>query len=479
MNQEIRVRFAPSPTGPLHIGGVRTAIFNYLFAKKYNGTFLLRIEDTDRQRSKDEFTQMIYDHLSWLGIRWDEEPVFQSENISKHVELVNQLLKEKKAYYCYCSAEELKEMRKESDKKGIPFKYPRKCLGLGDAEKEKLGEVPKSVRFLIPEGKTEYNDLIHGRITVDNAEIDDFIILRSDNTPTYQVAVVSDDHAMNITHVMRGDDHLSNTPKQILLYNALHLPVPQFGHVPLIVGVNKKKLSKRFGPVSVQEYKDNGILPDALLNFLVLLGWSPGDDREFFKYSELLESFSLAGISKTNAVFDIKKLEWMNSRYISHKSNEELFPLVTPLWIKYKMISEQDVESRKPYLLEVINILKSRIRKLAEFAEYGSYFFIDPSHFEESAERKYWKNDAGEKLTELSEALAALPEFNKETAEQALRELAESKSISAAKYIHPARLALTGFGVSPGLFEIMELLGKETVIRRLHSAVQYLNKFQK
>ncbi|MCK4966071.1 glutamate--tRNA ligase, partial [bacterium] len=421
-----------------------------------------------------------YEHLQWLGITWDEEPVFQSHNASNHIENVHRLLNEKKAYYCYCSPEELAQMRKESEKQGKPFKYPRKCLNLSEERKTEFSSknTPKAVRFLIPEGSTEYNDLIHGTITVNNSEIDDFIILRSDNTPTYQAAVVSDDCSMNITHVLRGDDHLSNTPKQILLYKALNFPIPHFGHVPLIVGINKKKLSKRYGPVSVKEYKDNGILPEALFNFLVLLGWAPGNDQEFFSDSQLLELFSLEGISKTNAVFDIKKLEWMNGKYISTKNDDELLPLITPLWIKYHMISERDVSEKRTYLLKVINLLKSRVRKLTEFAEYGNYFFIDPSHFDESAQKKYWKETAKERLKELSGVLESITDFNEDTTEPALRKLAESKSIGAGKYIHPARLALTGFGVSPGLFEVMVLLGKETVLRRIKNAVEYLNKFQ-
>jgi len=477
MNQEIRVRFAPSPTGALHIGGIRTAIFNWLFARKNKGKFLLRIEDTDKERSKDEFTQMIFDNLKWLGIDWDEEPVFQSKNIKNHTNNVYKLLKEKKAYYCYCSVELLAKMRKETEKRGIPFKYPRTCLRLSEKQKEEFESkgLPRVVRFLILEGITEYDDLIHGKIKVNNSEIDDFIILRTDNTATYQIAAVSDDHDMKITHIIRGDDHLSNTPKQILLHKALGFEVPSFGHLPLIFGMNKKKLSKRFGAVSLDEYIDIGILPEAMFNFLTLLGWSPGNERELLNKSELIELFSLKGISKNNAIFDIKKLEWMNGKHISSKKNYELLPFVLPFWIKMRIIDEKFADEKRSYLLEVIEILKSRVKKLSEFAEYGYYFFEDPSHYDQTAENKYWKNNIKERLMDLFNSLEKLKVFNKEPIEKSLRHLAELKNISASKYIHPARLAITGFGISPGIFEVMELLGKEAVLRRLKNAVQYLN----
>jgi glutamyl-tRNA synthetase len=478
MSQEIRVRFAPSPTGPLHIGGVRTAIFNWLFAKKYNGKFLLRIEDTDIIRSKEEYTQMIFDQLVWLGLEWNEEVVFQSKNLNNHIDNIHKLIREKKAYYCYCSEEKLENMRMESDKKGIPFKYPRTCLNLSEEQKMtfKLENIPKVVRFFVPEGETEHNDLIHGKIKVNNSEIDDFILLRANNTPTYHIAVVSDDYNMKITHIIRGDDHLSNTPKQILLYKALGFEIPEFGHLPLIFGTNKKKLSKRYSAVSLKEYIDMGILPDALFNFLALLGWSPGNDREFFSKSELIENFSLDGISKSNAVFDVKKLEWMNGKYISSKKSDELLPSTLPFFIKNKIIEEKNSYEKKSYLLNVIEILKSRVKTLNEFAEFGYYFIKDPSHYDESAEDKYWKEDAKLRLMELFDAFEKLDDFNVNSTEKSLRDLASSKNLSASKYIHPARLALTGFGVSPGLFEVMELLGKETVLRRLQTAIKYLEQ---
>lgn len=473
----MRVRFAPSPTGPLHIGSVRTAIFNWLFARKNNGKFLLRIEDTDKERSKDVYTQMIFDHLKWLGIDWNEEPLFQSKNIKIHLEDVQKLLDEKKGYYCYCTPEEIDKKRKESEQKGIPFKYPRTCLNLSEKQKKQFesSNTPKVVRFLIPEGVTIFEDLIHGTIRVDNSEIDDFVILRSDNTPTYQIAVISDDNYMNITHIIRGDDHISNTPKQILLYKSLSLNVPQFGHLPLIFGTNKKKLSKRFGAISIKEYIDTGILPDALFNYLSLLGWSPGTDQEIFTKQELINLFSLNGISRNNAVFDIKKLEWMNGKYISSKKNIEVLEFVKSNLIKNQIIDEN--YKNDEYLLKVIEILKTRVKKLTEFTEYGCYFFEDPTHYDQLAESKYWNQDTKEIITDLYSQLEKLDIFNAETTEKTLRNLAESKNINASKYIHPTRLAITGFGVSPGLFEVMVLLRKETVLRRLKNAIQYLIQF--
>ncbi len=475
MTAKVVTRFAPSPTGYLHIGGARTALFNYLYSRKHGGLFRLRIEDTDKQRSSEEMTRRILDGLRWLGLDWDGEVVFQGVNAPHHREMARQLLEQGKAYRCFCTKEELDEKRRiaEKEKKSARY-YDRTCLHLTPEQiEENLRQgKPYAIRFLVPEGETGWEDGVHGRITIQNSEIDDFIILRSDESPTYQLAVVVDDHDMGITQVIRGADHISNTPKQILLYRAFGWEVPNFAHVPLILGPDKSRLSKRHGATSLEEYRQAGYLPEAVFNYLALLGWSPGDDREILSREELIREFSLEGISPKNAIFDEKKLQWMNGQYISRKTAEELFSLVTPLWIKEGWISEGELAEKKEWLLKTIDLLKSRMRLLGDFVKYGRYYFCDPEEFEEKGLRKYLKlPNIWNLLLELNKRLEALTEFNQETVERTLRAFAEETGVAAAKLIHPLRLAVTGFTVSPGIFELLEHLGKETVVRRIRNFV--------
>jgi len=328
-----KTRFAPSPTGHLHIGGARTAIFNWLFARKNKGEFYLRIEDTDKERSSEEMVQSIVDGLRWLGLDWDADLYFQSKHIDEHIKACYDLLNRGYAYFCYCSEEELELKRKEAEERKIPYRYDRKCLYLSEEERlryEKEGR-PRVIRFKVPDGETTFFDVVHGEIKFKNSEIDDFVILRSDNTPVYNMAVVVDDHNMGITHVIRGDDHISNTPKQILIYQALGWELPVFAHVPLILGPDKKRLSKRHGATAVIEYRDKGFLPEAMFNYLCLLGWSPGDNREIMSIDEIIEAFDISRIQKKSAIFDQAKLEWMNSEYIRRKENIELLKLVKPI----------------------------------------------------------------------------------------------------------------------------------------------------
>ncbi len=475
-SDNIRVRFAPSPTGYLHIGGARTAIFNWLFARHHQGKFLLRIEDTDFARSDAKMVQAIYDGLKWLGLDWDEAVIFQSQRLEKYRQVAQQLVDQEKAYFCYCSREKLDQQRQTDDESGRTYRYDGHCRNLAASERKRLEAQGRSkvVRFKVEAGKTSFFDEVHGSLTIDNSEIDDFVILRSDGIPTYNFAVVVDDHDMNITHVIRGDDHLSNTPKQVLIYEALDWMMPKFAHVPLILGPDKKRLSKRHGATSVSEYEAMGYLPEAMLNFLSLLGWSPGDDREAMTKQDLIEAFSLKGISKKSAVFDEAKLIWMNGEYISRMSDDELLQRVAPILQERQLIAKNEVS--EPYIKKALSLLKPKIKKITDFANLGFYFFKDPEQYEAETIKKYWHHESvANRLKAAEERLSKIDEFDAGKIENAIRNLAEESSLSAAKFIHPIRLALTGFAVSPGLFELMEVLGKEVVLRRINKAIDWLS----
>ncbi len=470
MTTEVRTRFAPSPTGFLHVGGARTALFNWLFARKHGGKFLLRIEDTDRERSSEAMTRQIFEGLAWLGLTWEEEVVYQGRRAAIHREHAHQLVRNGHAYPCFCTKEELDEKRARAAAEKRAYRYDGTCRRLSPQEvKHRMAAgIPFAIRFKVPEGTTQWVDGVHGLIAVHNREIDDFIILRSDGRPIYQLAVVVDDHYMGITHVIRGDDHISNTPKQILLYQAFGWPIPQFAHVPLILGPDKKRLSKRHGATSVDEYRQMGILPEALFNYLALLGWSPGDDREILSRDEILQLFSLEGISRNNAVFDEKKLLWMNGQYIRQSTAERLWTWVTELLVKRGVMSEGEAVRQKAYLLQVIALLKNRVKRLTEFVDSAMYFYRDPETYDQKGLRKYLKNpEIWEYLAEWTRQLELLDPFTEASVEQLLREFAEQKRISAAKLIHPVRLAISGQTVTPGLFELMLVLGKDVVLRRL------------
>ncbi|MCU0642934.1 MAG: glutamate--tRNA ligase [bacterium] len=461
------------------MGGARTAIFNWLYARHHEGKFLLRIEDTDFARSDPKMVQAIYDGLKWLGLDWDDEPVFQSQRIKLYQQVAQQLIVSDKAYYCYCSAKNRNEPQSEESSERV-YRYDGRCRNLSVLEKQRLEAegVSKVIRFKVAAGKTSFFDEVHGSLTVDNKEIDDFVILRSDGIPTYNFAVVVDDHEMNISHVIRGDDHLSNTSKQVMIYRSLSWVAPKFAHVPLILGSDKKRLSKRHGATSVSEYEAIGYLPEAMLNFLSLLGWSPGDDREIMTRHEMIESFSLKGISKKSAVFDEEKLIWMNGEYISRMNDSDLFQRVFPILQQRQIIEEKKFS--EPYIKRALSLLKPKIKKLNDFANLGFYFFKDPEQYDEAAIKKYWQDElVKNQLKTVVDRLTRLDAFEAGTVETAIRNLAEESGISAAKLIHPIRLALTGFGVSPGLFELMEVLGKESVLRRINNAVNWLTKLSK
>jgi len=475
----ISVRFAPSPTGYLHIGGARTAIFNWLFAKKHGGKFFLRIEDTDLQRSGEEMTRAILESLTWLGLDWHSEPVYQSQRFPIYQDFAQRLVRENKAYRCFCSPEEITAARERAKAEKRNFKYSGHCRKLSASEIEQNLAANKAfaIRFAIQAGgATSFKDEVREEVSFDNETIDDFVILRSDGVPTYHLAVVIDDHAMGITHVIRGEDHISNTPKQVLLYNALGWALPVFAHVPLILGPDKSRLSKRHGATAVGEYVTKGFLPEALFNFLARLGWSPGDDREILTKDELIDLFDLSGISKSGAVFDEKKLEWMNGQYISTAPVERLEALIENTFINSGALTAAELQEDRNYFRRVIELLKPKVKLIADFVSFGAYFFRDPEQYEAAARLKHWKDPkTAEYLEKLSARFSELQDFSQQKTEEALRHLAEDLDIAASKLIHPTRLAISGFSVGPGLFEMMALLGKDRVVARLRKAANILS----
>lgn len=475
----IKVRFAPSPTGYLHIGSARTAIFNWLFARQQHGKFLLRIEDTDRERSGAELVEAIFDGLRWLGLDWDDEPVYQSRRLDIYGDYARRLLRENKAFRCFCPPEKLMQQREEAIRNKVQFRYDGTCRQLSDAEvEERLAQNEKFViRFRLPEGKTVFHDVLHGDIEVDHRVLDDFILLRSDGFPTYHFAVVVDDHEMGITHVIRGDDHLSNTPKQVLLYQALGWDIPVFVHIPLIHGEDRRRLSKRHGATAIHEYRERGYLPEALFNYLALLGWSPEQDREIFTKEELIQLFDLKGLAKRSAIFDEQKLIWMNAQHIYRLDGADLFERVLPILVQRGLISEQEARAQRERLIRILELLRPRAKLLTDFADQIDYFFRPPEHFDPDGVKKHWKGpEVADRLEALVSRLADVETWNEVEVEAALRGLAEEQQMSAAKLIHPVRLALSGRTATPGLFEVMVLLGREEVLARLKKAVEIIRK---
>ena len=480
----IRVRFAPSPTGYLHIGGARTALFNWLFARRHGGVFVLRIEDTDAERSSSEMVDGILDGMRWLGLEWDEgpkvdgpfAPYFQSERLETYRAMAETLVAEGQAYYCYCTPDELLDRRSAAEAAGLAWRYDRACCALSvdtraAHEREKR---PRAIRFFVPPGAARFFDQVHGPIEFDNANIDDFVILRSDGHPTYHLSVVADDVAMKITQVVRGDDHISNTPKHVLLYEALGAAVPEFAHVPLILGPDKKRLSKRHGATSVMEYARQGYLPEAMLNFLALLGWSPGaGDRELFTADELKEVFDLRGISGGNAVFNPEKLDWFNQQHMLRLSPVDLALRVKPFLEAAGFWHDDLLDDRHAWFFAVLELLKVRAKRLDEFPALGRFFFSDDLDWDDAAVRKHLAADgAAEHLTATASAMTALATFDSESIEAAVRQVAESRGVKAGTIIHAVRVALTGKTVSPGLFEVAALLGRERVRDRITAAIE-------
>ena len=514
-----RLRFAPSPTGYLHVGGARTALFNWLYARRMGGVFVLRIEDTDVERSSADMVTGILEGMRSIGLDWDEGPevggehgpYFQSQRLARYRELGEQLVRGGHAYYCYCAGSASAGGAQSASygetapasagdetsagfgeagprEEGGPesWTYDRRCSRLTPEEvaAREAAKMPRAIRFRVPPGETTFHDLVHGDITFDNAHIEDFVALRSDGHPTYHLSVVADDIDMAITHVVRGDDHISNTPKQVLLYRAFGKPLPAFAHVPLILGPDKRRLSKRHGATSVTEYSRQGYLPEAMMNFLALLGWSPGNDQELFSRDELVAAFSLEGISSSDAVFNPEKLEWFSAQHIARMPAAELVRRIEPLlrvaglWpAAWSLGSPEGCSpgSSDPgtWLARLIELLRPRAKRLTDFVEKGRPFLIDEVEYDADAVKKHLSSpDALAHLAAVRDTCAAAEAFTAAALEPAIRALADARGVKAGVLIHPTRVAVVGRAESPGIFEVLELLGRERAIARMDRALQ-------
>ena len=469
----VRLRFAPSPTGYLHVGGARTAIYNDLLRQSLGGAYVLRIEDTDRARSDEAMTRQIEEALRWSGVVWDEGPFLQSERMPRHAEAAQRLLAAGKAYYCFCTTEQLEPLRREAEREGRTFRYPRTCAHCSTEEvaaRRAAGELA-AVRFRMPDAPVSWHDLVRGDVEFPAEALDDFVLLRSDGTPTYHLSVVVDDVDMKIDLVLRGEDHVSNTPKHIRLFEALDAKLPRFGHLPLILGPDKRRLSKRTGATSVEEFRGQGILAEAFYNFLALLGWSPGDGRELMSRDELVAAFSLDRVSNAAAVFDPDKLLWMNGQYLWKLPVAELVEKVRP----FAAAAGLGEHAETPLFAAAVALQQIRARTLVELAEQLRPYFTNELAYDEAASRKYLQT-AG--LDELLAALAGrwngLDEWRKEALEEALRALATERGVKAAALIHPVRMALTASTAGPPLFDIVEVMGREETAARIERYREHL-----
>lgn len=476
----VRVRFAPSPTGYLHVGGARTALFNWLYARRHRGAFILRIEDTDAERSSWDMVTGIVEGLRWLGLDWDEgpdtggphAPYFQSERLEMYRAMAERLVTEGHAYYCYCSPALLQQKREAAQAADGGWIYDRTCSALpaGAISRLEASGAPRAIRFRVPAGTTSFHDLVHGPIAFDNTVIEDFVVLRSDRQPTYHLSVVVDDIDMAITHVVRGDDHISNTPKHVLLYQAFARPMPAFAHVPLILGPDKKRLSKRHGATSVMEYQRLGYLPEAMVNFLALLGWSPGTDQEIFTRDELIALFTLEGISGGNAVFNPEKLDWMNQQHINRLPSAEIASRIDPLLREAGLWRDAFAGAEREWLLRVIDLLKPRARKLVQLVDDARPFLQEEVTPEpDAAARHLSSRNLRQPFLSLIDAFERVEPFEPQALESALRSTAELTGVKAGALIHASRVAATGRAVSPGLFEVLELLGRKRTLTRMRA----------
>lgn len=464
---QVRVRFAPSPTGFLHIGGVRTALFNWLFARQQKGVFILRIEDTDQSRSTDESIQAIIEGMKWVGLDWDEGPYRQTERMELYRSHALALLEKGQAYWCVCKAEELEARRKEAEAKGLSPRYDGRCRTLGITNPP--GDA--ALRFKAPqEGQIVVEDLIKGKITFDNSAADDLIILRSNGYPTYNFSVVVDDALMGITHVVRGDDHLTNTPRQIPIFQALGFSVPQFGHLPMILGSDKARLSKRHGATSIMAYKDLGYLPEAMVNYLVRLGWSHGD-QELFTRQELIENFSWKHVQSSPAVFNPEKLLWINAEYIKTSPPSQVAQALVPL-LEAAGLQEQVKAVSMEWLAQVVVLVKERAKTLVEMVEWVRPYFGESVVFEEEAAKKFLTPAIAPVLGKLLARFEALPDFSKQAWEESFKKFVEEEGLKMGQIAQPVRVALTGRTASPGLFEVMEVLGRDRTLLRLRQGIE-------
>jgi len=462
----VRVRFAPSPTGELHLGGARTALFNWLFAKNQNGLFYLRIEDTDATRSKDEYTSQILDSLSWLGLKWDKPLVYQSGRSKQYKTYLNHLIESGVVYRCFCSINDL-----ESSKNEGHYKYSGKCRDISTQTiKEKLNQgISFTYRIRIPDGSTNYNDLVYGKIKISNDQLDDFIIFRSDGSPTYNFTAVIDDHAMSITHVIRGEDHLSNTPKQIILYKALGFEIPIFAHLPMILGSDKKRLSKRHGAPGIQFFREDGYLPLSLVNYLALLGWNSGNEDEVFTLESLIKKFDLKKIQKKGAIWDQKKLNWLSGQHIINLNTDFILDSIRniePEWGKGHEIS---------FLITIIEILKIRSKSLKDIMNQSELYFNGPNDYDPIGLSKCWKKESVNSTVEkILKSLNSLSEWRKDELERVIHSISEINQLSMGKITMPLRIALLGSLSGPSVVDLLHILGRKDSINRIHKALDTL-----
>ncbi len=458
----VRTRFAPSPTGYLHIGGARTALFCYLFARHHGGQFLLRIEDTDRERSTEESIQAILDSLQWLGLDWDEGPFFQSQRGDIYREHTEKLLRDGKAYRCYCTPEELEAKRATAMREGRNPTYDRICK----RRKEPIPDRPFALRFAAPlDGETVVNDLIRGHVTFQNFELDDLILVRSDGSPTYNLCAVVDDALMQVTHIVRGEDHLTNTPKQIQIYRALGFEPPAFAHIPLILGPDRTRLSKRHGATSVMAYRDMGYLSDALVNYLARLGWSHGD-QEVFSRAELVELFTLEAVGKSAGVYNLEKAEWLNAHYMKEMSAAELADAVKPF-----LAAKGYADIEEAWLQKMVVTLQERAKTLVELVDAAQFYLQEEIDIDAAAARKHLKAGIAEPLRALSDELARLPSWDIDSIHACFKTVTERFELKLGKVAQPVRVAVTGGTASPGIFEVLDVLGRERTLQRLERAL--------
>ncbi|GAB4130289.1 MAG: glutamate--tRNA ligase [Ignavibacteriales bacterium] len=483
INEFPRVRFAPSPTGYLHVGGLRTALYNYLFAKRNNGKFILRIEDTDRNRFVEGAVENLIDTLKWSGLNFDEGPnvggdfgpYIQSQRLEIYQQYANELLEKGLAYRCFCTPERLENLREEQKRLKLPqAKYDKHCLNLTREEiKNNLdAKLPFTIRLNVTPGdKILIDDIIRGKVEFDRATIDDQVLIKSDGFPTYHLANVVDDHLMKITHVIRGEEWLSSTPKHVLLYNNFGWEVPAFAHLPLLLNPDGSKLSKRQGDVAVEDYREKGYFKEALINFVALLGWSAGDNQEFYYLNELAEKFSLERVQKSGSIFNIEKLNWLNFEHLRKKSIKEILQLLREEINKSEFAANSYSDE---FLTKIIHAMIERVNFVKEFITNSLYFFKAPNEYDESSRAKNWKPETSSHLIKLCNNFDSVKNNSKEEYEHALAKTAEELGIGKGKLIHPLRLAVSGVSGGPGIYDILEILGKDETIQRIKKAVQIL-----
>lgn len=484
---DIRVRIAPSPTGFFHIGNAKTALINWLFARKTGGTFILRLEDTDVERSRDEYSNVVGEALRWLGIDWDEGPGFngepdtgdygpyrQSQRAEIHRREAARLLAEGKAYKCFCSKETLDAERERAMQEKRPPRYSGACRALTPEEAGARGDAPYAIRFRVPEGETIIDDLVQGPVRTDNREFDDFIIVKPNGDPVFHLAVVIDDGLMKITHVIRGDDHLTNAARHVMLFNALGYDLPKFAHLPMVLDESGKKYSKRLHGANVLDWREDGYLPEALVNYLVLLGWTPGDDREVFSREELVEAFTLERLGQSAAKFDLKKLQWLNGMHIRRLSPEELRDRLLPILSAHGLcVSKKSPE----WLTHMAAICQEKLRTLNDIVEYTDFFFIEPQTYEEKAVRKQWSGEGStDRMRGIRRLLESVDPWTHDALKGAYEAEVAATGAGLGHYVHPTRLALTGKSVGPGLFELAELLGRDACLERVDRAIGFIEK---